>query len=336
MDRERLEAELTASASSVLEDFIARVRPDGSGLTAELDSAAIQVFEAFEVHGVGALLLKGPALANSLYTPSERRNYSDVDLLVAPGDLLKARKVMGELGYRNASEALGIDDIGEVVHEESWIGMPPGATYELVVELHLRLAGSKASPQVAWDVLEVQRTSTELRGRSVPALGREGLAMHLAMHAAQHGPQYEKGCRELALGLERWPFPVWERAATLAREIGASDAYAAGLRLVPAGGRLAETLALPPTSRLDWEIKQRARPRGTFHLEALLQARSMRARVDVLRRALLPGHRWMAWQYPWARGGTGRLVAAYALHLTRTPLWAVRAWWFQRRARRSG
>jgi hypothetical protein len=319
-----------------LEEFLARVGPASSDYTDELDAAAVKAFEAFAAAGVDPVLLKGPGLARLLYTAEERRTYSDVDVLVAPRDLTQARETLERLGYRNATDVLGIDDVGAVVHEESWVGVNAGSQRELLIELHLRMAGSEAPPEAAWDALSPHRTWIDLRGRRMPVLDLQGSAMHLATHAAQHGPGYIKGCRELALGLERWPFAIWRGAARLAAEIEATEAFAAGMRLVPAGSELARTLGLPATDRLDWEIRHSgARPRGTFHLRALLEAQGLRARTRVVRRSLLPPRRWIEWQFPWARASGRRLLLAYLIHIARTPEWTARAWWFWRRAKRS-
>ena len=231
--------------------------------------------------------------------------------------------------------ALGIDDVGDVVHEESWIGKPTWASQELVIELHKKLPSAGRPAEIVWDALQSQTSQLELHGAQVRVLNRDASAMQLATHAAQHGPQYQRGCRELALAIERWSSEVWERAAALAEEIDALDRFAAGLRLVPSGATLAETLGLRPNDRLDWEIRQAARPRGAFHVEALRNASDLRGRADVLRRALFPSPSWIAWQYPWARERRGRQLAAYGLHLLRAPLWASRALWFRRRARRA-
>jgi hypothetical protein len=118
--------------------------------------------------------------------------------------------------------------------------------------------------------------------------------------------------------------------------VGATAAFAAGLRLVPPGAALARDLALPPTDELQWAIANRnVRPRGTFHLRAFAEARTLPQRASVLRRSLLPRREWIAWQYPWARAGGVRLLAAYGLHLMRAPVWAAAAWRFRRRARES-
>jgi hypothetical protein len=328
-----------APASRALEEFVARVavRLDPADDTTELDAATVQIFEAFAAAGVDALVLKGPALARLLYAEGETRVYGDVDLLVAPRHTAQAGAALAELGYRNASEVLGIDDIGGVVHDESWVGIGPGAKHELLIELHRRLSGSDAAPETAWEALAARRVDLELSGSRVPVLNREGLAMHLATHAAQHGPGYDKGLRELALGLERWSFDVWQRAAELAAEIEATGPFAAGLRLVPTGAELAATLCLPATGQLDWESRHvAARPRGTFHLEALFEARGALPRARVVRRALLPSRRWIAWQYPWAGSHGVRLAAARCIHVMRAPGLAFSAWRFRRRARRAG
>ena len=293
------------------------------------------MFEAFAGENIEALLLKGAALARLLYDAPEQRRYADVDVLVAPDQLPAARAALIELGYQNASAQVAVDDIGGVLHGESWLAIPAGARYPVVVDLHLELAGAKAPAADVWKALKARSTLIEVAGRPLPGLDRAGSAMHLATHAAQHGDVYAKGRRELVRGLDRWPMDVWHEAARLAAEIDATEAFAAGLRLVPPGAKRAETLGLPSTSRLDWELRQRERPRGRFHLQAFLHASTVRERAHVVRRALLPHPRWIARQYPWTRGRPARMPAAYALHIARSPVWALRAALFRVRQGRA-
>jgi hypothetical protein len=319
-----------------LDEFVERVR--GLSSQALLDAAAVEALDALAAAGVDALLLKGPALARALYAPSEHRGYSDVDLLASPADLPEARRALTGLGYKHAEEVLGIDDVGEILHSETWsrrVEAGPGGP--LLIDLHWRLHGCGAPAEVAWEVLAPRRASIELNGREAAVLDREGLALHIATHAAQHGPGDLKAIADLTRGLERWPLEIWRAAASLAADLEATPAFAAGLRLVPIGVERSDELGLPPTDELDWAIRHRElRPRGTFHLDAFTRARGARARVDVLRRSLLPNRRWIAWQYPWAAGSRARLVAAYGAHLLRTPAWAVRAWRYRRKERRAG
>ena len=324
-----------ASSYRILEAFAARVGAGDSTLTQELDAAAAAVFETFSRRDVGALLLKGAALARLLYDAPEQRRYSDIDVLVAPDDRQAARAALEELGYRNASARVGVDDIGGVIHAETWLATPAGARYPVAVDLHLRLADANDPAERVWEAIRARSTRIELHGRQVPTLDRPALAMHLAMHAAHHGHAYLKGRRELLRALDRWPLEVWREAARLAAEIEATEAFAAGLRMVEPGVELAKTLELPPTSRLDWEVRQSARPRGRFHLQAFLQAPNLRTRAHVLRRALFPHPRWMVRQYPWAQDRRARMFAAYLLHLARSPAWALRALLFRHRESRA-
>jgi hypothetical protein len=318
-----------------LAEFVERAR--GLSFRPQLDAAAVETLDAFELVGVQALLLKGPALAQALYTPTEHRGYSDVDLLVSPADLPRARRALTTIGYRHGEEVFGIDDVGEILHSETWSRRGEKWGGPLLIDLHWRLAGCEAPAGTAWEALAARSDSIDLNGRRVAVLDRAGLALHLATHAAQHGPDDLKAIGDLARGLERWPLDVWRSAASLAAELEATPAFAAGLRLAPLGPDVADELGLPATDELDWAIRHRdTRPRGTFHLRALSQAQGARARADVLRRSLFPNRAWIAWEYPWVQGNRVRLAAAYGAHLLRTPVWAARAWRHRREERRSG
>src|SRR5436309_975913 len=113
-----------ARRARLLGDFVARITPGPATETLRLDRATAALFRALEPAGVDALLLKGPALEQALYRAGERRSYVDVDVLVAPADRATTRRTLSELGYFDAHEPLGIDDVGGVVHAETWLGGP--------------------------------------------------------------------------------------------------------------------------------------------------------------------------------------------------------------------
>lgn len=315
---------------TALEDFAQRSR--WLHRRAELDRAAVAVLERFEGAGVRSLLLKGPVLARLLYDGAPR-DYFDIDLLVGPPHLTKAREALAGLGYRFGYEERGIDDVAGVVHAELWAQR--GEYGPLWVDLHKRLAGCRASDEAVWEALWGRRRSIEFAGRETTVLAEGGLAFHLALHAAQGGPDEPKAIGDLARGIERWAPDVWRDAAELAEEVQGVAAFGAGLRLVPSGARLAELLELPSTPRLDWEIRHRQlRPRGAFHVQTIGSARGLRERADVLRRSLLPTRKWIVSEYRWAGKSRAHLLVGYARHLLRSPLWALRALLFELRARR--
>ena len=331
MSRRRPELLSRSNRDRALDEFAVRQGVAANPLLrANLDTAAGLVLEAFVRDGIDGLLMKGAALARLLYDVPEQRRYEDIDVLVAPGDLTRAQAALLELGYQNASELVAVDDIGGVLHGQTWLG--EGG---VVIDLHSRLAGSTADAQVCWEALRARSSTLDLAGSEVRVLDRAGSAMQLATHAAQHGQGYAKGARELSLALERWPVEVWTDAARLAEGIGATEAFAAGLRLVEPGAELAERLQLPATTGLDWELRQASRPRGQFHLHAFFQAASLRTRLHVLRRALFPHPRWIARQYPWTSDRRGGILAGYLLHIARSPAWALRALRYRVRQRRA-
>ena len=319
-----------------LDDFVARARRLRK--TELLDEAAIAALAALRAAGVEAMLLKGPALARRLYLDGEIRGYSDVDLLIPRRSLNTAREVLGQLGYANADEIFGIDDVAGILHSELW--SRPGErairSGPIMIDLHWRLDGCEAADDVIWEALTVGRGSIEVRDDEAAVLGDEGLALHVALHAAQHGPDDVKAIGDLTRAVERWPVDLWRQAAQLAETVRGVPAFAAGLRLVPAGSRLASELRLPETPELDWKIHTRGdRPRGTFHVEAWRQARGLRQRANVLRRSLFPTQRWIRFYVPWAARGRAWMVLAYAWHILRAPLWAARAGRYLARARRA-
>lgn len=320
-----------ARSRGALDVFARRVR-DRPTLR-RLDAATAEAFDAFGAAGVDALLLKGPALAQALYTAREHRGYQDVDLLVSPRALPAAREALADLGYLNIRERLGIDEVAGGLDSETWARVGDGPTAGLMIDLHWRLPGSQAPPELAWDALARRRAWSHLRRRRVPSLNHEALALHLATHAAQHGLRYSKPIEDLTRGLQRWSLEVWRAAEQVAHEVQATEAFAAGLRLVPPGAALARDLGLPRTDEVEWAIANRdERPRGTFHLQAFAEAQTLPERASVLRRSLLPRREWIASQYRWARRSGVRLIVAYGLHLVRTPVWAARAWRFRRRS----
>ncbi len=277
------------------------------------------------------LLLKGAALARTLYRSDETRGYFDIDLLVSPDAVGAAGRVLHGLGYRNVTALQGVEGVAGSVHAEMWSALLPDFG-NLTVDLHWRLDGCEVQAETAWSVLDAEHAIIELAGRDVRTLSRPGLALHLALHAAQHGREDLKAIADLSRGIERWPPEIWGRAAGLARELAATEAFGAGLRLVPEGELIARQLGLPSGAGVLWELEHRGtRPRGTFHLRAFSEAHSWRERLTLLRRSLVPTRAWIVWEHPDAATSPLRLIAAYGRHLVRAPGWAVRAWLFSRR-----
>ena len=59
-----------------------------------------EILDAFNSEKISALVVKGPALALTLYPATAARPCSDIDLLVRPNQYVKAREVLNRIGYR--------------------------------------------------------------------------------------------------------------------------------------------------------------------------------------------------------------------------------------------
>jgi len=66
-----------------------------------ITSAAVEIIRALGNAGIRVLMLKGLALEHSVYGSGGLRQMSDADLLVSPGDALRARDVIASLGYES-------------------------------------------------------------------------------------------------------------------------------------------------------------------------------------------------------------------------------------------
>jgi hypothetical protein len=329
---ERADSNWEARGRGALDEFAVRARRVGRRST--LDAAAVEALHAFDQAGVDALLLKGVALTRTLYRSNEHRGYVDVDLLVGPDDFAAAERALADLGYVDFVEESGLDPFPDDPHAVLWSRITP-AIGPTAVDLHWRLPGCHAPPLMIWNALRTRRTWIDLCGYQAAILERPGLALHIAIHAAQHGPDDLKALGDLVRGLERWSEEVWRHAAQLAYELQATEAFGAGMRLVPAGVSMARQLQLPGTDALLRAIAHRhLRPRGTFHARAFVEAKGLRERVSVLRRSLFPTRHWIVWEHAWAARGGLSLCAAYGMHLLRCPAWAARVWHSRRRARR--
>jgi hypothetical protein len=128
---------------------------------------------------------------------------------------------------------------------------------------------------------------------------------------------------------------LWRGAAELARELDATDAFAAGLSLTDAGRRLAARLRLSPTRSAEAALHATTPPPVALGFEQLAQADGVRARLEIVWRKLVPPPAFIRRWDPSASEGRAALARAYL----RRPIWVLhhagpgfRAWYLARRS----
>ncbi len=146
-----------------------------------ITEAAYGVTSLLEEEGIRVLLLKGLALEHTVYGSAGLRQMSDADLLVAPGDALRARDILIREGFRSMSLKSPlyrhiILDLGNHL---------PGLHREgLSVDLHFRLFGPDGGMTVEKAIEEaVTITAGEKSFRVLPPMiSFLALVRHIRKH----------------------------------------------------------------------------------------------------------------------------------------------------------
>jgi hypothetical protein len=144
----------------------------------------VRVVGHLESVGIKALPYKGPVLAQTLYGDVTRRQFGDLDILILPTDVLKARAALHDLGYKPAIELAPR-------HESAYV--KTGYEYSFsaahgsnLLELQWRILPRFYS--IDFDVADFFERSDEILvgGRRMRTLRAEDLLLVLCVHAAKH------------------------------------------------------------------------------------------------------------------------------------------------------
>jgi Uncharacterised nucleotidyltransferase len=150
-------------------------------LTVEL----MRIAEHFKVREIQFLAHKGPVLAKALYGNSAMRQFGDLDLLVKPHDVPRARAALVELGYGPRLQlSAGLERAYLRSGYEYVFGLGPERH---LVELQWQIVPRFYS--IAFDIDELFRRSIETRldHATMRILRDEDLVLVLCVHAAKHG-----------------------------------------------------------------------------------------------------------------------------------------------------
>lgn len=271
----------------------------------QLEVVAGEVVRSFDAAGIASILLKGPSLARRLYAAGER-TAGDCDLFVSPDQFAAASGILQQLGFRNVLVSEDAPD-----ERAQWADL--WVRKGVLVELHRTIWGVGVPPMPLWQALFRNTEMLELPGAVVAVLTPSGLAFHVALHAAQHGLHATKSLTDLERALEAFGRECWEEAARLAAELEATAAFAAGLRLISTGERLAAELFLTPSSSTEVALRASAAPPGALAIDRVVHAAGARQRARLVGRTVIPSPAFMRFFFPIANRGRAGLIAAYAL-----------------------
>ncbi len=147
-------------------------------------SELVRILHHLRNRGIEAIPHKGPALAHLLYGDVTARQFSDLDVLVRPTDVVRAKAALAELGYLpeinlTPRQEHAYIDSG---YEYSFNG-PHG---DHLLELQWRLLPRFYAVDLDTDDLFRKARPIDLAGQSFPGLCADGLLLALCIHAAKH------------------------------------------------------------------------------------------------------------------------------------------------------
>lgn len=189
-----------------------------------------RLLAAFTRSGLGLLFVKGLTLSQLAYGSATLKMSRDIDLLVRPGDVAAAARLLGELGYRATEPAARATPARwhRWSKESGWLGASG-----LLVELHSRLADSPALlPRLTAE--GPGELVTIAPGIALPTLSADALPAYLAVHGASSAWFRLKWAADLHALLGRLNAAGLDDAASRMRELGAGRAGGQALLLLDA------------------------------------------------------------------------------------------------------
>ncbi len=256
-----------------------------------LDLAAARVVRKLADAGVESILLKGPATRRNLYGGDDRA-YADIDLLVAPAAWPAAVRTLAQLGF------IGLD----VRFADGYHALAYRNTKGVSVDLHRRVPGTRADDADGWTLL-FDRSEAAVVGSGRARIPDRATTFAIVTLHAAHDPKAPKVLADLARAVSVADRDLWREALDVADQLGAREAFSAGLRLHPGGARLCDELGLAPPTR----ASVRLQADGSFHAAVLARAREMSAgaRLAALLRMAFPTRDELLTQ-PWTNSMAAR------------------------------
>jgi hypothetical protein len=140
-----------------------------------------RILRALAGAGVDTIVLKGAALAETVYRAPGLRLFHDLDLLVRPDDLGRAAAVLAGLGYRQNRRHAITDQRDQGAHLLPFIRSDRRAA---PVEIHWSLIDPGSPFRIDADGLWDRSREATIAGAPARVLGPEDLLLHLCIHGA--------------------------------------------------------------------------------------------------------------------------------------------------------
>jgi Uncharacterised nucleotidyltransferase len=258
-------------SSALPGDFLAALHSSferNARQTLFLTQLLANVWDAFHRKGIEALPLKGPVLAQTLYGNVALRQFSDVDLLLRPRDVKRAKLALKELGFSPNIELTTREEAAHIASGYEYVF--DGAGYKSLIEVQWRILPPFYAVDFDTNGFFDRAGKIDICARQVHAISPNDLVLILCVHAAKHLWQKISWIRDIADLADSLSID-WNTVIESAGNLGIH-------RLVGITFFLAqELLSSPmpsPVQRL-WEQDQPGRALGTEILDGILQCQEI-------------------------------------------------------------
>jgi hypothetical protein len=275
-----------------------------------------RVLDALATHGVFPVVLKGAALARTVYDAPAMRPSLDTDLLISRDQVGITRDVLTRLGYREPPMTGG-----EHVFCQFQLSKMDPLGVEHVFDVHWKIS----TQTLFADVLTYAELSAE--AVPIPALGshaRAACGPHALLLACIHPVMHHGNAQRLL-----WTFDIYLLIRRLSHsELLRFARLAVNKQVAAICTRQLSLAAEHCTTRLPPDVLEiltsptvsepasvYLRPRRRWHQELLWNVRALprwRSRIQLLREVLLPSPRYMLDAYHLGSRGIVLLPALYA------------------------
>ena len=210
---------------AILEAYFQFNAAHAFSLTREL----LRLEQLFAAHNIAMASFKGPTLAAQLYGSPAWRQFGDLDVMVSRRDVLRARELLMQGGYRLR---VPLDEAQDAAHFRS------DSVYDLMreqpdvmLEMHWSLTTRSFARPMRLEHLLANLYRAPLAGGEATYLGREDLLVLLCIHGTKHLWERLSWICDVA-DLLRLPEEInWERVQHIAERFAVKRMVALGLVL---------------------------------------------------------------------------------------------------------
>ena len=190
-----------------------------------LSEEVCRVARLFAAEGIPFAVFKGPVLAAYLYGELSHREYNDIDVIVPPGQMVKAETLLESLGYGNRQGDRAFRR-AFLAYQRQYAFVRP--EFDAAIDLHWHFVGLHLPFPVQPDEIWSSLVSVQVGSCTVPSLSDIHLALMLAGHGTKEFWKSLGWVCDFAMLIDRKPDLDWSEVHRRARLQHCGDAILLG------------------------------------------------------------------------------------------------------------